>query len=176
MCVAACQLTWPPETMSGGPCSFSKHADVFQSRGWSFCTELLGAPVLSSSITEQNLAQRTSSKHTANGTFICLSSCPLPPTAFIYWDLQCHFQEPHGNSQPCQWGGQLSHDVTMLWESVVCGMNLSLSRQHLGGHNISLHTDVTDVDTMTQTLNFGVKLDPELLLHPHCFVSSVLTW
>lgn len=50
----------------------------------------------------------------ANGTFIYLSSRPPPPppTSFIYWDPQCHFQEPHGNSGPCQRGGQLSHDVT----------------------------------------------------------------
>lgn len=34
--------------------------------------------------------------------FTCLSS--PPPTSFIYWDPQWHFQEPHGNSRPCQRG------------------------------------------------------------------------
>lgn len=76
MC-GCCQLTWLPETMSGGPVH-SANTPMSSKTGGSFCKELLGAPMLSSSITEQNLAQRTSSKHTANGTFICSPSCPLP--------------------------------------------------------------------------------------------------
>ena len=65
------------------PCSFSKHANVLQSGG-SPLHRATGSPPpppmprLSSPITEQNLAPRTSSKHTANGTFIYLPSCPRP--------------------------------------------------------------------------------------------------
>lgn len=61
------------------PRSLGKHASVLQSGG-SRCKEQLWVPptMLGGPIREQNLARRTSSKHAANGTFICLPSHPLP--------------------------------------------------------------------------------------------------
>lgn len=100
----------------GVPCSLCKHASVLQSGGSTAAME--APPPLHTANTRQpnnRVWLRGRQANTlANGTFIYLSSRPPPPppTSFIYWDPQCHFQEPHGNSGPCQRGGQLSHDVT----------------------------------------------------------------
>lgn len=75
-----CQLTWLPEAASGCPV-LSANTPMSSRLGGPAASGYWEppAPVLSSPITEQNLAPRTSSKHTANGTFIYLPSCnPFP--------------------------------------------------------------------------------------------------
>lgn len=70
-------------------------------------------PTLGSPITEFGSEDVKQTRLQMALLFTCLRvPLPPPPTSFIYWDPQCHFQEPHGNSGPCQRGGQLSHDVT----------------------------------------------------------------
>ena len=86
----------------GVPCSFSKHADVVQSGG-SCCKEIppLNAqkPNNRAEFGSEDVRQTHCKWH-----FYLLAFTSPPPAAFIYWDPQCHFQPPHGNSRPCQQG------------------------------------------------------------------------
>lgn len=85
-------------------------------------------PTLGSPITEFGSEDVKQTRLQMALLFTCLRvPLPPPPTSFIYWDPQCHFQEPHGNSGPCQREGQLSHDVTVPcdWRSAAERQNSS---------------------------------------------------
>lgn len=105
-----------PRGRVGVPCSLCKHASVLQSGGSTAAMEApppSTPPTLGSPITEFGSEDVKQTRLQMALLFTCLRvPLPPPPTSFIYWDPQCHFQEPHGNSGPCQRGGQLSHDVT----------------------------------------------------------------
>lgn len=78
-CVRLLSARMAPRGRIGVPRSFSKHTNVLQSGGSCYWEPPPPRPMLSSPITEQNLAPRTSSKHAANGTFIYLPlRNPLP--------------------------------------------------------------------------------------------------
>lgn len=61
-------------------------------------------PMLRSLITQQNLALRMSSKHTANGTFICLPSRPLPQQPSFTGILSAISSHPMETVGSCQQG------------------------------------------------------------------------
>ena len=98
----------------GVPCSLCKHANVLQSGGSTAAMEAPLHTITNARQPNNRVWLRGRQANTLQMALLFTCLCvPLPlPTSFIYWDPQCHFQEPHGNSGPCQRGGQLSHDVT----------------------------------------------------------------
>lgn len=127
---SCCRLTWLPEAASGCPVR-SANMPV-SSRVGGPRLQWKPPPLHTANARQPNnrvWLRGRQANTLANGTFIYLSSRPPPPppTSFIYWDPQCHFQEPHGNSGPCQRGGQLSHDVTAPcdWRSAAERQNSS---------------------------------------------------
>ncbi|KAM7387220.1 hypothetical protein PAMA_009706 [Pampus argenteus] len=90
-------------------CSFSKYTNVLQS-GRSCRKEPPDAqePNNRAEFGSEDVKQTHRKWH-----FYLLAFTSPPPAAFIYWDPQCHFQPPHGNSSNVSTGGQLSHDVTV---------------------------------------------------------------
>lgn len=103
-------------------------------------------PTLGSPITEFGSEDVKQTRLQMALLFTCLR-VPPPPTSFIYWDPQCHFQEPHGNSGPCQRGGQLSHDVT-----APCDWRSAAERQNSVG-------DPNDTDIWTLELRLDLCSD-----------------
>ena len=74
-------------------------------------TTTTNTTMLSSPITERNLAPRDVKQTHCKWHFYLLAFASPPPTALIHWEPRGRVQGPHGNSKPCQHGGQLSHDV-----------------------------------------------------------------
>lgn len=128
---SCCRLTWLPEAASGCPVR-SANTPVSSRVGGPRLQWKPPPPLHTANARQPNnrvWLRGRQANTLANGTFIYLSSRPPPPppTSFIYWDPQCHFQEPHGNSGPCQREGQLSHDVTVPcdWRSAAERQNSS---------------------------------------------------
>lgn len=128
---SCCRLTWLPEAASGCPVR-SANTPASSRVGGPRLQWKPPPPLHTANARQPNnrvWLRGRQANTLANGTFIYLSSRPPPPppTSFIYWDPQCHFQEPHGNSGPCQREGQLSHDVTVPcdWRSAAERQNSS---------------------------------------------------
>lgn len=103
-CVRLLSAHMTPRGHIGVHCSFSKHTSVLQSGG-SCCN---GSPLNAQQPNNSRIWLRGRQANTLQMAllFTCLSS--PPPTSFIYWDPRWHFQEPHGNSRPCQGGTTFS--------------------------------------------------------------------
>lgn len=146
---SCCRLTWLPEAASGCPVR-SANTPVSSRVGgprlqWKPPPPST-PPTLGSPITEFGSEDVKQTRLQMALLFTCLR-VPPPPTSFIYWDPQCHFQEPHGNSGPCQRGGQLSHDVT-----APCDWRSAAERQNSVG-------DPNDTDIWTLELRLDLCSD-----------------
>lgn len=89
-----------PRGRVGVSCSFSKYTSVLRSGG-SCCKAATGEH---GAITWAEFGSEDVKQTHCKWHFYLLAIASPPPTSFIYWDLQCHFQEPHGNSRTCQRG------------------------------------------------------------------------
>lgn len=107
-------------SMSDCAAAVSSHGSQRQRRGAPFprqtcqCPPEWGVPLQGGTLSSPHNARRPN-KGTEFGSedvkqtcskwhFYLLAVTSPPPATFIYWDPQCHFQQPHGNSRTCQQG------------------------------------------------------------------------
>lgn len=95
MCVSAVGSHGSQRPCRGAPARSAN--TLMSSKAWRSCTELLGAPSAQQLNNWAKFGYEDTKQTHSKWHFYLLAFTSPPPTAFIYWLLQGHFQEPHGN-------------------------------------------------------------------------------
>lgn len=98
-----CQLAWLPEAASDCPVR-SANTPVSSRVGGPAARSHWEPPSAQQPNNGAELGSEDVKQTHCKWHFYLLAFTSPPPTTFIYWDPQCHFQEPHGNGRPCQRG------------------------------------------------------------------------